>query len=142
MGLNKDKQLDKERINKMNDFRNYKKTYILDNVENLQEIADNIKKLLEGKKYLWVDAYEYKRWRPEIRTDQIMKNVRVWYQESTTPPTYGGFSVNDSYGVWGMTTTKQWRDSISFFANGIEMNLHTPEGREAWWQIYILEDQE
>jgi hypothetical protein len=121
-------------------FRRYIRTYQLNKVEQLEEIAELIRKTLKNKSYTWIDSYEYRGWRPDSRTGERMEEVKTWYDDKTNPPEYGGFHVNDSYGVWGLMATADSTDRIEFFDNGIEMLLTTPAGKGAWWQI-ITDDE-
>ena len=62
---------------------------------------------MSGKSYTFVSVYEYKRYKPETRNNQELKNgtngspLSVWFGKDGT---YAGFNFCDSYGVWSCGT--------------------------------------
>lgn len=77
-------------------------------IENISTVVDKIKKLLDGKKYSFVAAYEGYRLKLELNQHQQLKSNynenQVFFDKDASPPRFAGFTFNDTYGVWGLTT--------------------------------------
>jgi hypothetical protein len=113
-------------------------------LENLDEVAGLFRQLLDGKRYTFVSAYEYRGWRPEVRMHQQVEphnatdgqGISLWREDAATP-TYGGFHVVDTYGVWGLSCSVHEKPYVSFEYNKVTMELKTPAGKGAWWVVAV-----
>jgi len=68
--------------------------------ENIGDFCEEVKKMLEGKKFTFVSAGEIYNFRPDVKIHQEFKNISHWVE-----PFGAGFRVNDSYGVWSCSTS-------------------------------------
>jgi hypothetical protein len=131
------------RSSKMSSFYRWQGTYYLDEYKNLPIVFEKVKKILEGKKYHWVEAYEYRGWRPEIHQNQEADNFSTWTSESGK--SYGSFHVHDTYGVWGCAFAdrekKDLERTISLYENGIEIHEKAGNGQWFWWHIIVVEEE-
>lgn len=117
-------------------------------VSNIEKFANAILEVLQGKKYSFAAAYEYKNYRPELRTNQQLENGRngsplsIYYGENNA---YAGFHFVDTYGVWGCSTSKQEEGYdptfeapyINIEYGKIEITQRTGTGMIAYWTIMI-----
>lgn len=76
-------------------------------MENLDAVADRIRRMLDaGQRYTWVAVNEGRGYKPEVRTGQVAMKVEAWRLETgSSGEPYGGITVNDTYGTWGIHTT-------------------------------------
>ncbi len=79
-------------------------------VKNIEEIANLIFLLLNGRNYTFVTVNELFRFKPEVRTGQKLyqesgkKTEAVSVQYDGAERNSAGFNVNDTYGLWGCRT--------------------------------------
>jgi hypothetical protein len=79
-------------------------------IENVPAVAGLIRELLAGKRYTFVACNEFFGFKPEVRTGQTLKPSRGkgdpvnCYGET---PDHAGFHINDTYGVWGLSTSQK-----------------------------------
>jgi hypothetical protein len=123
-------------------------------LSNIEETAFRIEKMLTGKRYTFVAANEFFRFEPEVRTGQRLtdKNpMHFWFDEENTPPKYGGFNFNDSYGVWGLSTSQEGEQYDPKFdapylvfewGHKLTMTLRAPAGHLIYWVIAVEDDDE
>lgn len=89
-------------------------------IGNIEQVAKKIKKKLKGQKYTFVAVNAYfshpdpldeqgfllSTNAPEVRTSQeLTGDVSIWFDKENDPPRYAGFNFNDTYGVWGLSTS-------------------------------------
>jgi len=122
-------------------------------LENIQDVATAIEQKLCDKAYTFVSVYEYMNYKPETRINQRLvrgKNgsfMSLYFDDKNDPPTFAGFNFCDTYGVWGLSTSQPQggfdptceAPYIEFTHTGITMNLRTPAGLWACWQITLEE---
>lgn len=119
------------------------KEYYTMSIHDVHTVASKIEKLLKGNKYTWVEVYEYTGYIPRADTGRIFNDVNCFLEDG-----YGGFSVSDSYGVWGVHTTQESNKFdptyenpyIEFGYNFVRITLRTPEGKLAYWIAIVEED--
>ncbi len=116
-------------------------------VENVQQVADLLHKLLDGKCYTFITANEFFQFKPEVQTKQhFLSNegaVGVYYDEENTPPKYAGFNVNDTRGVWSCSTNStdirkdpEFKNPYLFFENDrVTITHRAPAGNLLYWVI-------
>lgn len=85
-------------------------------IDNIDEVAEKLKQLLEGKQFTTVCCYEYRNWEPEVRLHQYLdggrdgENIRVIHHhlepDGNPDNPHSQITVCDSYGVWGISTTQ------------------------------------
>ena len=92
-------------------------------VDNIEEIAEQLRQLLAGKYFTTVHCYEYRDWRPEVRLRQYLQgnresrysgdpaNITLIHHHlkpdakpNATP--HSQIVIGDSYGVGGFATTR------------------------------------
>jgi hypothetical protein len=80
-------------------------------IENTDQIVARLRRMLEGKKYTFVAANEFFRYKPEVRTGQRLDpkgckggDALMLFSDDVNGK-FKGFSVGDIHGVWGCTTT-------------------------------------
>lgn len=127
---------------------------------NIVGVADRIRRLLTGKRYVFVAANEFGmliRGRiergPDVRIEQLsgedpvtlsVKEERAW------------LSVHDTYGVWGMDTEAKDRAAVSeilaegnersyppyivFNHDRVEVRHHAPAGHVLVWTAVVCGD--
>ena len=118
-------------------------------VDNIEDIVGKLRELLTGKRYTFVSCYEYKRYEPEVRASQELKNgtsddpFHVWYGENQE---FGGFNVGDTYGVWGLDTNGHRGANydgkfdipyLVFDYGKCTMTFRTPAGLLAYWVVAV-----
>lgn len=117
-------------------------------VANIENVVKQINELLSGKSYSFVSAYEYRRFEPEIRTGQQLRDkYHLWYGDNNE---YAGFNFSDTYGVWGLSTNNQDGKYDPTFRNPyveigrdeIMITQRTGEGRIAYWLIRVENDND
>ena len=119
-------------------------------LDNIELVAEGLKRLLVGKRYTFVAMNELKSrdLEPEVRTSQALKDtgiadrepISVWYSEDRT---YASISVRDSYGSWSMHTDvydsaddNDWKvPYISFKSNQVSVFHRAPDGNKLCWVI-------
>jgi len=115
-------------------------------LENLEEVAQLILEELEGKTYTFVAANEFFKYKPDVRTNQRLKDepFSLYFDDNNDPPQFGGFHFSDSYGVWGLSTSQQEPDYDPSFDNPhvaiewdgtITMTHRAPAGNKIYWVI-------
>ncbi|MBD3244967.1 MAG: hypothetical protein GF335_03165 [Candidatus Moranbacteria bacterium] len=125
-------------------------------IENLQQVADLLLQLLDGKRYTFVAANEFFRFKPEVRTGQTLshkgattgKAINVYYDEKENPPKHAGFNVGDTYGVWGCSTnlaTDEYDNEFNnpyfvFEYNKVTITHRAPAGHLLYWVVAIEQD--
>lgn len=75
-------------------------------LENLDAVAERLRKLLAGQRYTWVACNSgLRHYFPEVRTGQQIRDygVRVWHPEDGSR--LGGITIPDTYGIWGIDTS-------------------------------------
>lgn len=119
-------------------------------LENVDAVADRIRRMLDGHRYTWVavnEAFE----RPEVRTSQVMEKVEVFRSRDDSYGELAGITVLDTYGVWGPDTTapdertaaqqpERDRAYMVIDHNKIEIKHFVPAGSRLYWVI-ALEDE-
>lgn len=77
-------------------------------LENLDLVAERLRKLLDGRRYTFVASNEgLRQYFPEVRTGLALRDRGVTASRSTMDDgsILGHLNVSDSYGSWGMFTT-------------------------------------
>jgi hypothetical protein len=76
--------------------------------KNIEQVADLLHQLLEGKSYTFTAKNERFGFRPEVRWHLRLstrttsgKAINVWHDEQGR---FAGFNVSDTYGVWTCDT--------------------------------------
>lgn len=126
-------------------------------IHNVEEVAGMLRQLLEGKLYTSCEVYEYKGYRPELRLHQKLEpthatnkeGISTYRHEDEDGNVLAGFLVVDSYGVWGLDTTKTDKGYDSTFNNPYlvfewnkcTMTLRTPTGQLAYWMVVVEDEQ-
>ena len=114
-------------------------------VHNIEDVADRIWRVIEGKPYTFVANNEaHGGLRPEVRVAQQASKIRTWYEEEKK---FGGFHVDDSYGVWGCSTNAQddayepagENPYIEITDTRIEIRHRAPAGHKLYWVIAVEE---
>ncbi len=78
------------------------------NTQNIKEVADQLRKLLTGRKYTTVHCFEYKNFEPEARLHQELggarggDNVNLHFHSDS----HAQVIICDSYGVGGFSTSR------------------------------------
>jgi hypothetical protein len=117
-------------------------------VNNIKEVANMIYTVLKGRKYSFVDVYEYRRYEPETRLNQCLKNgsngspLSIYFDDDNK---YAGFNFCDTYGIWGCTTNRHDEQYDPEFNNPyivieddqVTITQRTPEGRMCYWQMMV-----
>ena len=125
-------------------------------IENVQQIADLLLQLLDGKRYTFVAANEFFRFKPEVRTGQTLdhkgarsgKAIGIYSDEKDTPPRHAGFNVGDTYGVWGCSTNlaenkydPEFNNPYFVFEyNKVTITHRAPAGHLLYWVAAIEQD--
>jgi len=73
-------------------------------IDNVQEVADRIRKLLEGKKYTFVTVNELRGFKPRVHTGQRLRKSSDAVSIHTDGQARAGFNVLDTHSAWGCTT--------------------------------------
>lgn len=121
-------------------------------VENIDQVAERILRLLQGKRYTFVAFNEIFPDRLEVRTGMRLDpkdatngiGVSVYRDESGNGD-FAGFNVVDSYGVWGPTTTVKedrydddFRNPYIYFKEDrVTIAHHAPAGHKLIWVAVI-----
>ena len=103
------------------------------------------------KRYTFVACNEFFDFKPEVRTGQELKEdnpVSYWIDENNNPPLHAGFNVNDSYGVWGLSTSQKENKYdnefnapyVVFDYNQIKITLRAPAGHKIYWTVALEND--
>jgi len=115
-------------------------------VNNIEDVANIIYDVLKGKTYTFVSVYEYKRYEPETRTNQQLKNgtngspLSVYKEDG-----FAGFIFCDTYGVWGLSTSNTnpaydstfHRPYVVVQWDKVTISWRTGENKVAHWQITL-----
>jgi hypothetical protein len=115
---------------------------------NIEKVAKLIEEKLTGKTYAFVSVNELFNFRPDVRTNQKMhedKPVHIWFDEDNDPPNFAGFNINDTYGVWGLSTSQKTNEYDPTFNapyvvieyNQIKMTLRNSNGNLIHWVVAI-----
>lgn len=116
-------------------------------VKNVQQVADLLFKLLDGKYYTFIAANEFFQFRPEVKTRQYLSNhkesISAYCDKKNTPPKHAGFNVDDISGVWGCSTnlTEDKKDPkfknpyIVFEHDRVIITHRTPARDLLYWVI-------
>lgn len=117
-------------------------------VKNMPEIVDTIRSMLTNTTYVFVSTIDGKHLtvRPNQRLEpEKSRNsdpFSIWYEEGVDRPTYGGFHVNDTYGVWGAMTSEKEKPYIVFSHNQIQIEHKNGYGEPIVWIIAIQEGRD
>lgn len=122
-------------------------------VKNIEQVADLLRKLLNGKRYTFVAAHESRGFKPEVRTNQklnssipgVANSIRT-YCNNEEGKQFAGFLVNDSYGVWGCSTClledthdpKFKNPHIEFDGDKVTI-IHRPSARNKLYWVAAIE---
>ncbi len=76
-------------------------------LENLDAVAGRMRKLLTGRRYTWTACNSgLRHYFPEVRAGQQLRDRGVTtYREEAQHGPFGGITVPDTYGVWGLHTS-------------------------------------
>lgn len=128
-------------------------------IDNIEKIAQMIDEKLTGKKYVFTSWNEGMSEQASLHVqpnqelkDSIKGNYySLWYDNENDYPEYAGFNFSDTYGVWGLSTSKHssdlkfgWDSSynapyIVFDYNEIKIIHRAPAGHILVWVISIQE---
>lgn len=125
-------------------------------IDNIQQVTNLLLQLLDGRRYTFVAANEFFRFKPEVRTGQRLnhkgatsgKAISAYCDEKETPPRHAGFNVVDTYGVWGCSTNlvENRYDSefnnpyFVFEYNKVTITHRAPAGHLLYWVAAIEQD--
>lgn len=110
-------------------------------VDNIDNVVDLLKQLLDGKKYTFVSCYAYKGYKPEVRLHQ-----EIEHKSSTTGNAFSiyrhdgwsSFNVCDTYGVWGQSTF----NNPDFIFERDRVTIESVNGfNEKFYWTIVVEDQ-
>jgi hypothetical protein len=76
-------------------------------LENLEAVAARFRSLLDGQRYTWVACNSgLRHYFPEVRTGQQLRDrgITTYRDEEAQYGPFGGITVPDTYGVWGLHT--------------------------------------
>lgn len=127
---------------------------------NIAQVADRIRRLLTGKRYVWVASNEFGmliRGRidrgPDVRIEQLSGEDPVTVKIEKER---GWLSVHDTYGPWGMDTEAKDRAGVSeilaegnercyppyivFGHDRVEVRHHAPAGHVLVWTAVVCGD--
>ena len=88
--------------------------YMTVTTKNIDAVAQRMREMLTDQRYTVVHAYEYKRYKPEVRLHQQLEghrgssgagngdNISVCHHSET----HAGLILCDTYGVGGFSTTQ------------------------------------
>jgi hypothetical protein len=108
--------------------------------DNLNDLAARVHELLDGKKFLWVEAYEYAAYQPTTRLDLTAQQISVLPH---------GVQVSDGSYSWTLTGRREsqpgpgdtdlLRDGmvVAIDRKRMTVELKTPEGKRAWWHVVV-----
>lgn len=119
-------------------------------VENIEQVADLVRQLLVGRTYTFVAANEYRDYKPQVRTNQHMTRsnagdpVNVYYDESAEKR-FAGFSVCDTYGIWGVSTNLKddlydpdfKNPFVNFENDKVTITHRAASGNKIYWVIAL-----
>ena len=105
-------------------------------VEQLETVADDIRQLLDGKRYTFVAVNEAMHYRPEVHTSQEMREVTTYYGANKE---FGGLHIHDSYGVWGFMTDNV--DSLRIDHCSIKATFKAGAGNLIHWVVMLEDDR-
>ena len=136
-----------------------KKWYGTMTVQNVQEVADLILEVLDGKRYSFASFNEFVK-RLDVRTGQRLNHdgaasgcaVATYFDKETDPPAFGGFHVGDTYGNWG-TSTNARADGyfydpehnapyIVIEHNQVKITRRAPAGQMLYWVAAVEHEDE
>jgi hypothetical protein len=114
-------------------------------LENIEAIAERLKAMLRGKRYTFVSVNELfgPLPRPEVRTSQRLNipdsqytDIYVHYGDDKS---WGMIGVNDSYGVWSISThdDPERRAFLSFEHGKLTIEHCAPGGNKLIWVIAV-----
>jgi len=106
-------------------------------IDNTEEVVNLFKQLLEGKTYTFVVFSEYQQ---EAKTNQKLcpeKNANGNAINYYSASTYAGFTVCDTSGVWGLSSSSTWKPYISFEYNKVIIEPNIISGYKLWWHIIV-----
>lgn len=111
-----------------------------DNIESLLLwVQDLLFKDGEPRRYTMVCAYEYARWRPEVRTGQEAEELKLLQGDWGS-----SILILDTYGLWMLDaqrgTELRNAEYVVVSDSHLQVSLRTPEGRLAWLHVQ-LEDE-
>lgn len=109
-------------------------------VENTEEVAEAVRNMLSGKYYTFVAVNSGFSGRPEVKTSRKMDKVYTSHLLG-----HSLINVNDSYGVWGFSTTVHEGDQLDasrytyvvFDWNQIKVEHFAPCGYKLNWVIAL-----
>jgi len=119
-------------------------------LDKLEELGAAIERLFTGKRYTWVAVnYHVSEPRPEVRTGQRLspekalngKAVKVWFSENI--PDYGGITVVDSYGVWGIQIDRH-REGYPYVVlehDSLYIEHFALAGHKLMWKVVIEQEE-
>lgn len=114
-------------------------------VENAAAVAERLFCMLDGRHYTMVSVYEYRAYRPEVRTSQrLIGPVRMTTHDSGSV----GMQFEDGHYVWGLTAriadqnaaasaAERDRVRIGFTGDRLDVEEFTPEGRRVFWTVAV-----
>lgn len=121
-------------------------------VENIEQVADLLRRLLKGRQYRFVVTNEVFDFKPKVRINQELEpnkagdSINVYYDKDEKR--FAGFSVHDSYGMWGCSTSLQEErcdcgsknPHFVFEWNKVTINHYAPSGHRVCWVIIVEDD--
>lgn len=118
-------------------------------LENLEAVATRLRAMFgPGQPYTFVTVNELFNYRPETRTDQVASKIETWTEEGDSPG-FGGITINDTYGVWGLHAAASNQASarklpgttnqafLEFSRNQIKVTHRTPAGDRLYWTAAV-----
>jgi len=116
--------------------------------ENVNDVARLLILLLKGEQYTTVVSYEYKNYRPEVRTCQKLKNGPGIVSDFSKESNFSYIHMNDSYGVYSFNTSvkdEKCSDFASpyfvFDVNKVTITMRTNAGSLSY-VVFMVEDKE
>ena len=111
-------------------------------MDNIEEVANMIVDILRDKKYVFVSANEFYDYKPDVRTNQKLKQdaLKVRVKDD-----YAWFDIWHSYGVWSLSTTQKSggydasfdNPYVSIEYNTIKITHKLWYGNKVYWVIRV-----
>lgn len=123
-------------------------------IENAEAVAERIRSMIgDGQRYTFVVANEYFAYRPEVRTSEVARDLRVSVDAEPNEHgrRYAHIGVVDSWS-WGLLTEAETeaaardgreRDQVrvTFGRRQLAIEHFAPAGNRLFWTV-ALEDEE
>ncbi|MDB4431194.1 hypothetical protein N9137_02270 [Pseudomonadales bacterium] len=110
--------------------------------ENMDSILNRIKIMLSGKKYTFssTNAGNPHGYQTYVRVNQsLKKNDFVCWLKKEHGHAFGGFNINDSYGIWGLSCSNlsEKNPHVTFEHESIKIKQYNGYGDILEWHIVV-----